>query len=214
MPRSISSLQTQYFALLFAGLTSALFLLYKYAFRPGLPDPASTKLLKELSNPDDDDDDDDNLKNGNKNSFDNATPLTSNKGGTHNSNSSSGTTSSASDDDETESEDMIAQLHAQIEEIDKRGKVLFKKKNYLEAADVFSEAVDLINSKVKDVAKNINLNRQVVTLMNNRSAMYEKGAMPDLALIGKMTVEVIVFCLIVFRVLRVIANYSWGFRMR
>lgn len=191
MARSISSLQTQYFALLFAGLTSAFFLLYKYAFKPGLPDPRSTKLLKDLANPknldDDDDDEDFILTKSSTKSLDNATPLTSNKQ-QHDVSSSSNTTSSAStenddDDDDTSSEEKMAQIHAQIEEIDKRGKLLFKKKNYLEAADVFSEAVDMINSKVKDVAENMNLNRQVVTLMNNRSAMYEKGAMPDLALL-------------------------------
>ena len=41
------------------------------------------------------------------------------------------------------------------EQIDKRGKSLFKQKNYLEAVEVFSEAIDLIKSKVKDVAKHV-----------------------------------------------------------
>ena len=41
------------------------------------------------------------------------------------------------------------------EQIDKRGKSLFKQKNYLEAVEVLSEAIDLIKSKVKDVAKHV-----------------------------------------------------------
>lgn len=32
---------------------------------------------------------------------------------------------------------------------------MFKQKNYLEAVEVFSEAIDLMNSKVKDVAKHV-----------------------------------------------------------
>jgi import receptor subunit TOM70 len=188
MSRSLSSIQGKYFAVLFAGLTSALFLLYKFAFRPGSPDPRSTKLLKDLANPkdpnDDDADDDSDLKkeNSKKGTNDNDTsntPLHSNK-----KSSASSTSSSYTDaDDGEESEDLITQLHSEIEQIDRRGKALFKKKNFLEAAEVFTEALDLIHSKVKDLGKHGNLNRQVVTLMNNRSAMYEKGGMPDLALL-------------------------------
>ncbi len=75
-------------------------------------------------------------------------------------------------------------LHSKIEEIDKRGKALFKAKKYLDAAEVFTEALDLIQTKVDDVENYGNLGRQMVTLMNNRSAMYEKGGVPDLALVG------------------------------
>jgi import receptor subunit TOM70 len=105
------------------------------------------------------------------------TPLTSNKSGT------SATCVEDVDEEGNEEEDDAVKLHTQIEEIDKRGKVLFKAKKYLEASEVFSEAIDLINSKVTDVAKNSNMKRQMVTLMNNRSAMYEKGDLADLALV-------------------------------
>ncbi len=183
MTRSSSALQTKYLTLLFAGLTSALFLLYKFAFRPGRPDPRSTKLLEDLANPksinDDEDEDDDDLKKGSSGSKN--TPVHSNK-----KSSSSASSYSEEAGDGEESEDLINQLHRQIEEIDKRGKSLFKMKNFLEAAEVFTEAVDLIHSKVKDLGKHGNLNKQTVTLMNNRSAMYEKGGMPDLALLGKI----------------------------
>ncbi len=182
--RSLASLQTKYWTLLFAGLTSALFLLYKYAFRPGTPDPRSTKLLKDLSDPKTLEDEDE-LEESTKTMGDTTTtPLHSNKK-TASSTIASASTSSSSASIEEESEDTISQLHSQIEDIDKRGKALFKQKNYVEAAEVFTEAVDLIHSKVKDVAKHGNLNRQVVTLMNNRSAMYEKGGMPELALHGE-----------------------------
>jgi tetratricopeptide (TPR) repeat protein len=73
-------------------------------------------------------------------------------------------------------------LHAKIEEIDKRGKALFKAKQYLEAAVAFTEALDLIEQAGDSTLSN-SLIRQVVTLTNNRSAMYEKGQMPDLALV-------------------------------
>lgn len=185
----LSSIQAKYWTLLFAGLTSALYLLYKFAFRPGVPDPRSTKLLKDLACPKKLDEDEE----GETANLDH-TPLHSNK-----KSSASSTTSSAADYDEdddrgeNESEDLIAQLHSQIEEIDKRGKVLFKKKSYLEAAEVFTEAVELIHSSVKDLTKHGNLNKQVVTLMNNRSAMYEKGGMPDLALVGKISLWCMVY---------------------
>jgi tetratricopeptide (TPR) repeat protein len=171
--RSLSTIQSKYWTLLFAGLTSALYLLYKYAFRPGSPDPRSTKLLKDLANPKKLEEEEEETK-----LDENTTPLRSNK--------KSSSRVIDTDDDDEESDDLISQIHAQIEQIDKKGKSLFKQKNYLEAAEVFSEAIDLINSKVKDVAKHGNLNRQLVTLMNNRSAMYEKGSMPDLALLGKI----------------------------
>ena len=188
---SLASVQAKYWTLLFAGLTSALFLLYKYAFRPGVPDPRSTKLLKDLAHPKklDDEEELEDSKSAGTTKQENATPLHSNKKINSSTNQSSGSVSVSSESIEEESEDTISLLHSQIEQIDKRGKALFKQKNYVEAAEVFTEAVDLIHSKVKDVKKHGNLNRQVVTLMNNRSAMYEKGGMPELALHGKSIVS-------------------------
>lgn len=73
-------------------------------------------------------------------------------------------------------------LHMRIEELDKKGKALFKDKNYLEAADAFTEALDLIanHDGSKESAA---LARQATTLINNRSAIYEKGGFADLALL-------------------------------
>jgi len=78
----------------------------------------------------------------------------------------------------------LAALLVQIEEIDKRGKKLFKSKSYMDAAIVFTEALTLIdtNMNLQDSESTGSLDRQVVTLTNNRSAMYEKADMADLAL--------------------------------
>ena len=86
-------------------------------------------------------------------------------------------------------------LHRKIEEIDRAGKKLFKEKKFMEAAETFTEALDLIEEKRprnkaqsassdNDSAstKSSSLTRQVITLTNNRSAMYEKASFPDLAL--------------------------------
>ena len=179
---SSPSVSTQYWTLLFAGLSAALYLLYQYAFRPGLPDPGATKLLKDLANPKkiDNEENDESTKGSSKNDTNN-TPIHSNRKPS----SESSTNEEDEDKDETESENIITQLHEQIEEIDKRGKALFKQKLFIEAAEVFTEAIDLIHVKVNDIAKHGNLNKQVVTLMNNRSAMYEIGGRPDLALLGE-----------------------------
>lgn len=95
--------------------------------------------------------------------------------------------SSTKDDDEK-------QLHRRIEEIDRAGKALFKNKQYMEAAETFTEALDLIearksannkSSKTEDNdggGQKSSLTRQIITLTNNRSAMYEKASFPDLAL--------------------------------
>jgi len=82
------------------------------------------------------------------------------------------------------------QLHRRIEEIDRAGKALFKNKQYMEAAETFTEALDLIESKKsadkkaskEDGGQKSSLTRQIITLTNNRSAMYEKASFPDLAL--------------------------------
>lgn len=195
MSRSLQQAKIVNFSVLFAGLAS-LVLLYKYAFRPGKPDPASVKLLKDLSSKKDDDEEevedvvDEKVPPSpvpEKGVSAKSTPLHSNRGvdvGAANTSAASVTPSTITQESE---ETIMSSLHSQIEEIDKRGKKLFKEKKYLDAAEVFSEALDLINSKVAvtDVDKYKSLNRQLVTLMNNRSAMYEKGGMPDLALVGK-----------------------------
>lgn len=78
-------------------------------------------------------------------------------------------------------------LHHQIEELDKKGKGLFKAKNYLAAADAFTSALDLIANNGGS-EKSTSLARQVVTLTNNRSAMYEKGGLAELALADCQTI--------------------------
>ncbi|CAB9516470.1 import receptor subunit TOM70 [Seminavis robusta] len=75
------------------------------------------------------------------------------------------------------------EIQAQIEELDKQGKKLFKEKKFFDAAQKFTEALDIIDSRgsgVKDASSP--LFRQMQTLMNNRSAMYEKGGFKELAL--------------------------------
>lgn len=54
----------------------------------------------------------------------------------------------------------------------------------MEAAQAFTEALLLIESETdhSDPKKSTSLNKQIVTLINNRSAMYEKGNLPELAL--------------------------------
>lgn len=71
-------------------------------------------------------------------------------------------------------------VHLKVEALDKKGKALFKEKKYLEAAHCFTEAMELIDAQGPD--KSQSLCRQYITLVNNRSAMYEKGGVPDLAL--------------------------------
>jgi import receptor subunit TOM70 len=53
---------------------------------------------------------------------------------------------------------------------------------YLEAAQAFTEALDLIAGMDSSADGSSSLVRQAITLMNNRSAMYEKGGMQELAL--------------------------------
>lgn len=54
----------------------------------------------------------------------------------------------------------------------------------MEAAQAFTEALTLIEQHAdhSDTTSSTSLNKQVVTLINNRSAMYEKGKLPELAL--------------------------------
>jgi tetratricopeptide (TPR) repeat protein len=54
---------------------------------------------------------------------------------------------------------------------------------YLEAATTFTEALDYIETHTDNDsgAESSSLNKQIVTLINNRSAMYEKGNLPELA---------------------------------
>jgi tetratricopeptide (TPR) repeat protein len=78
-------------------------------------------------------------------------------------------------------------LHAAIEELDKKGKEYFKEKKYLEAAEVFTGALDLI-ANYEGLKTSTSLARQISTLTNNRSAMYEKAGLFDLALIDCNTV--------------------------
>lgn len=76
------------------------------------------------------------------------------------------------------------ELHSKIEELDKKGKALFKSKKYLEAASMFTEALDYIEThddQDSSTPESSSLNKQVITLINNRSAMYEKGNLPELA---------------------------------
>ncbi|KAL3775263.1 hypothetical protein ACHAW5_010901 [Stephanodiscus triporus] len=129
-----------------------------------------------------------------------STPTKSNVASSSSSSSATAATAStrsADDDDKA--------LHRRIEEIDRAGKALFKEKRFVEAAETFTEALDLIESSRHAAAvvdgppsssssdgdgpsnNNTNvarssLTRQIITLMNNRSAMYEKASLPDLAL--------------------------------
>lgn len=185
--RSLQS--SKYWSLSFLALACAGLFLWHSFFRPGPPDEGSTKLLKELAEPKNDDDDDDdeddeettktsnqkkldtNVTTPSKSStFENLvkTPVTSNTGA-----KSEVTKNSEKKQD-------IASIHKQVEEIDKRGKVHFKAKDYMKAAEAFTEALDLIkeNSGEEDGA----LKKQYATLANNRAAMYEKANLPDLAI--------------------------------
>ena len=79
--------------------------------------------------------------------------------------------------------------------MDWRGKKLFKEQKHLDAAEVFTEALDLISNSVGEDEDGLgaSLKRQTLTLTNNKSDMYEKAKIPDLALHGECT---IVYCLI------------------
>ncbi|KAL7538698.1 hypothetical protein ACHAWF_006184 [Thalassiosira exigua] len=106
--------------------------------------------------------------------------------------SSGASTATASTKSSSDGDDKA--LHRRIEEIDRAGKALFKEKKFVEAAETFTQALDLIAARKSTDDKagdgdgsstksaSSSLNRQIVTLTNNRSAMYEKASLPDLAL--------------------------------
>ena len=52
----------------------------------------------------------------------------------------------------------------------------------MEAAAAFTEALDYIEANADISNPSSSLSKQIVTLINNRSAMYEKGNLPELAL--------------------------------
>lgn len=91
---------------------------------------------------------------------------------------SSATSSKSSAADRMDEKD----LHAKIEELDKKGKAFFKNKQFLEAAQAFTEALIMIEGQTEPGTASSSLKKQIVTLINNRSAMYEKGSLPELAL--------------------------------
>ena len=177
MARSASQAKIINASLLLAGVASIL-VVYKYATKPA--------RSKSKSHSKDENEEASDPKSPSKNSSNGNldTPLHSNKSST-----GSVTSGSGAGGESTSTEDFMAELHTQIEEIDKRGKALFRAKKHLDAAEVFTEALDLINSKVSNASKYNNLNRQLVTLMNNRSAMYEKGGLLELALVGEFVVR-------------------------
>lgn len=82
----------------------------------------------------------------------------------------------------TKSSRSIDEIHKLIEEADKRGKAYFKDKKFLEAASCFTEAIDIVSSNSTEISA-ANNRKQLITLTNNRSAMYEKGGLPELVLI-------------------------------
>mmetsp|Transcript_27597 Transcript_27597/g.58318 ORF Transcript_27597/g.58318 Transcript_27597/m.58318 type:complete len:679 (+) Transcript_27597:158-2194(+) len=118
------------------------------------------------------------------------TPTKSNVNASKASGSSGASTATASTAASSKVEDDDKILHRRIEEIDRAGKALFKEKKFMEAAETFTEALDLIEQKRPSNKSSSNgtksssssLTRQIITLTNNRSAMYEKASFPDLAL--------------------------------
>lgn len=77
-------------------------------------------------------------------------------------------------------------LNDRIEELDQKGKKLYKSQQFLEAAQVFTEALELLeqhaaSSPSPSSSLSASVARQRITLRNNRSAMYEKGKEYELA---------------------------------
>lgn len=73
-------------------------------------------------------------------------------------------------------------LNKQIEEYDKHARSLFKAKKHIEAAAIFTKAVELIDANSTAEIESTQFRRQLLSLMNNRAAMYEKAGMIELAL--------------------------------
>jgi len=105
---------------------------------------------------------------------DNGTPIKSSRDVTKEGGESSAEVSTSESSKKTKQEI----IHRQVEDADKRGKALFKAKQYLEAATCFTTALDLIES-----SDDSSLEKQAITLLNNRSAMYEKAGLAELALV-------------------------------
>eukprot|EP00557_Chaetoceros_sp_GSL56_P014854 CAMPEP_0176485226 /NCGR_PEP_ID=MMETSP0200_2-20121128/4929_1 /TAXON_ID=947934 /ORGANISM="Chaetoceros sp., Strain GSL56" /LENGTH=652 /DNA_ID=CAMNT_0017881861 /DNA_START=73 /DNA_END=2031 /DNA_ORIENTATION=+ len=182
--KSQSSTQTRIIvtnALLLAGLAASALLIYKYSIQQGrASNRKNSKTKLYLDNEDDSDNHNDTSSSSHstsaaKDSSD--TPKHSNK-------------SPVSTSNELSAEALIAQL----ETLDKRGKVLFREQKYMDAAEVYTEALDLVQARITNQqgennnnnnagSSRHNFHRQMVTLLNNRCAMYEKGGFEDLALI-------------------------------
>jgi len=73
-------------------------------------------------------------------------------------------------------------LEEKLTAADKEGKSLFKEKSDpLGAAKCFTEAIEACD-EIQELFPSTNLQKQKITLLNNRSAMYEKGGQEELAL--------------------------------
>jgi tetratricopeptide (TPR) repeat protein len=74
-------------------------------------------------------------------------------------------------------------LNDRIEELDQKGKALYKAQQFLEAAQVFTEALQLLEQHATTSSSSLSasVTRQRITLRNNRSAMYEKAKELELA---------------------------------
>jgi tetratricopeptide (TPR) repeat protein len=122
--------------------------------------------------------DEEELEDNDRKSDDSATPISSNA-------TKKDASSRYSKDQERSIEATISDskksrqemVHRQVEDADKRGKAFFKAKKFLEAATCFTEALAFIEN-----AEDATLEKQAITLLNNRSAMYEKAGLTELAL--------------------------------
>jgi len=165
-------------SVLFAGLAS-LFVLYRLSFRWGRPDPRAQKLLKDLDvKVQKDEEEEEEKPEPSQTPKAKSVYVGKDKTPVHSNKSENGPTQAVLDEKEK-----LDALHKQIDFIDKKGKGLFKNKDFLAAAETFTSALDLIDKEIgEDLVHHSQLKRQVITLMNNRSAMYEKGKLLDLAL--------------------------------
>ena len=74
------------------------------------------------------------------------------------------------------------QMNKLIEDADARGRAFFKQKNFLEAASCFTEALDILSKNTWNQSYSKKNKKQLITITNNRSAMYEKAGVPELVL--------------------------------